>query len=167
MLRSILILNQILGFIDFSYSLIPNGLLIRITDSLYYTIVEYTRMFILLLCTYIVLIRGNYYIQIFHIFKFWALIMLARSSETWIIKWDYMWLQYILYNIYIQILRVVIIIFELIIQFLFYFFIYSFSRVILYFLVWILQVIQWYHRIPSKTYSTLVVTFSSWAIDGQ
>lgn len=86
MARPILILNQILGLIDVSYSFQPNGLLIRNTNSIYHRIIEFSRMFILILCTYIVLIRGNFYIQLFHVFKFWAIVVLARLSERWIIK---------------------------------------------------------------------------------
>ncbi|XP_060852808.1 uncharacterized protein LOC132930777 [Rhopalosiphum padi] len=88
-LRPILILSKCIGLIDNAYTLEPNGLLVRKIDSTYNIFLEIARMVVLLVFTHI------YFHQlepVFHLFqyiniiKFWNIIIAARVSTIWIIK---------------------------------------------------------------------------------
>lgn len=85
-LRPILFLGQFIGLINISYTLQPTGLIIRTSSSLYYSFLELSRMCLLMLCTYLVHVRGIYYVQHFRLVKFWMVIITARVSELWIVK---------------------------------------------------------------------------------
>lgn len=85
-LRPILVIEKLIGFINLTYTLESNGLLIRKVNLTYYTCLEITRIFVLLMCTYKVYIRGYFYVQQFRLLKFWTTVMLGRISEVWIIK---------------------------------------------------------------------------------
>ncbi|XP_060853232.1 uncharacterized protein LOC132931052 [Rhopalosiphum padi] len=88
-LRPILFLSKCIGLIDNSYTLEPTGFLVRKINSTFNVFLEIARMIVLLVCTYI------YFHQLdpeFHIFqyisivKFWNIIIAARISTIWIIK---------------------------------------------------------------------------------
>ncbi|CAH1722100.1 unnamed protein product [Aphis gossypii] len=86
-LEPILTLGKIFGLINISYTLEPAGLLIwNIHSTYYYSLLEYTRMIVLLLFTYLVYIDELYYIVHYRLVKFWITIIAARSSEIWTIK---------------------------------------------------------------------------------
>lgn len=86
-LKTILILSKFLGLINMSYTLQSTGLLLENSNSMYYSFLEFMRMFILLICTYNVhVMKGHSYIQRFRLIKFWVIIITARMSEIWIIK---------------------------------------------------------------------------------
>jgi len=86
-LEPILTLGKIFGLINISYTLDPAGLLMwNIHSTYYYSLLEYTRMIILLFFTYLVYIDEFYYIVHYRLVKFWIAIIAARSSEIWTIK---------------------------------------------------------------------------------
>jgi len=86
-LQPILILGKIFGLINISYKFEPTGLLIwKVHSTYYYTFLEYIRMIMLLMFTYLVYIDELYYILHFRLVKFWIAIIVARLSETWTIK---------------------------------------------------------------------------------
>lgn len=79
-----------MGLNDNSYFLDPTGLLVRKINSKFNIFLEISRMFMLLVCTYV------YFHQLdpeFHIFqyisviKFWNIIITARVSTIWTIKY--------------------------------------------------------------------------------
>lgn len=85
-LKPVLIMGQLLGLINISYTLEFTGLSMRNTNTRYYAFLELTRTFILLISTYLVHIQGTFYIQQFRLIKFWVSIIASRISEIWIIK---------------------------------------------------------------------------------
>ncbi|XP_022179500.1 uncharacterized protein LOC111040078 [Myzus persicae] len=86
-LRPILSLGKILGLIDVSYTLEPDGFLIKNINSSYFSLLEILRMIVLLICTYIVhTANAFYYINEYRLIKFWAVIIAGRISEKWTIK---------------------------------------------------------------------------------
>lgn len=86
-LRPILFIGQFIGLFNISYTLEPTaGLLIRRSNSSYYSFLELSRMCLLIICSYLVYVRGVYYVQDFRLVKFWIVIIAARVSEIWIIK---------------------------------------------------------------------------------
>jgi hypothetical protein len=88
-LRPILILSKCIGLIDNTYTLEPNGLLVRKIDSTYNVFLEIARMIVLLVCTFIYFHQLD---PVFHLFqyiniiKFWNIIIAARVSTIWIVK---------------------------------------------------------------------------------
>ncbi|XP_022168853.1 uncharacterized protein LOC111032718 [Myzus persicae] len=88
-LRSILVLSKCMGLIDISYTVGSNGLLVRDVNSMFYVFLEIARMIVLLLCTYIYFHQFDPEFHIFQyisIMKFWIVIIAARVSTIWIIK---------------------------------------------------------------------------------
>jgi len=86
-LRPILILCKIIGLINISYYFNSNGLLVKNTNSTYYSFIEFTRTVVLMIFTYIIhenLIFPEYMI----LYKYWVIIITSKISETWIIKYD-------------------------------------------------------------------------------
>jgi len=85
-LKYILVLSKLIGLINISYTMNSDGLLTHSTDSsFYYSLLELTRMFALVICTYSVHANGIYYIKEFRLLKFWTVLILARLSEKRII----------------------------------------------------------------------------------
>lgn len=86
-LRPILILCKIFGLINISYTFESTGLLVQnSTNTTHYALLELTRMCALIMFTYIVYVRGFYYIVYFRLVKFWIVIITSRLSEIWMIK---------------------------------------------------------------------------------
>lgn len=86
-LRYILILSKLFGFIDISYTLERAGLLKSNRNSTYYLLLEFSRVAILLICTYIYHIPELEFIQTVLITKFWVIILTTRIAESWIVKY--------------------------------------------------------------------------------
>jgi len=96
--RPILIFNQFLGLINISYTLDPTtGLLLRNTRStIIYPLLEVARTCVLVACTYMIYTWELFYgLQLVSLLKFWSVIIAARLSEKWIIKYDNMFLYFI------------------------------------------------------------------------
>lgn len=85
-LRPVLILGQVFGLINISYTLEHTGLFMRTKYATYYTFLELMRMLVLIMCTYVVHVRGIFYVQQFRLVKFWTVIIASRLSEIWMIK---------------------------------------------------------------------------------
>jgi len=94
-LRPILIFSQFLGLINTSYTLQPTGLLVWDPQLSVYSLLELVRTCLLLACTYI-LYRWQLFtfIEILLLLKFWCVIIAARLSEIWIVKYMYTFLLY-------------------------------------------------------------------------
>lgn len=89
-LRPILILSKCVGLIDISYTVKSTGLLVQNINSTFHVILEITRMIVLLLCTYIYFHQFDpefHLLQIINIIKLWIIIIAARLSTIWIIKY--------------------------------------------------------------------------------
>lgn len=85
--KPILILCKVFGLISISYTFESTGLLVHNSNNTtHYALLELTRMCVLILFTYIVYIRGFYYIVYFRLIKFWIVIITSRLSEMWMIK---------------------------------------------------------------------------------
>lgn len=83
----ILALGKIFGLINISYTFEPGGLLtLNIHSAYYYSFLEFTRMIVLLIFTYLVYIEELYYVILFRLVKFWIAIIAARLSEIWTVK---------------------------------------------------------------------------------
>jgi hypothetical protein len=104
-LRPILIFSQFLGLINISYTLEPTtGLLLRYKDSTIYSLLELVRTCVLVMCTYIICAwELLYFFEIILLLKFWFVIIAARLSEKWIIKYDNIMYSYCTVNIYLKI----------------------------------------------------------------
>ncbi|XP_060868243.1 uncharacterized protein LOC132943317 [Metopolophium dirhodum] len=88
-LRSILIISKCMGLIDISYTLGPAGLFVRDINSTFYVFLEIARMIALVICTYLYFHQFDPDFHIFQyisVFKFWIVIIGARVSTIWIIK---------------------------------------------------------------------------------
>jgi len=86
-LRPILILCKFLGIINTSYCLESNGLLTKNKNSTYYSIFEFTKIILLMIFTYYIH-KGLIFNEALFVYKFWAVVIASRISETWIIKYD-------------------------------------------------------------------------------
>lgn len=96
-LKPVLIMAKILGFINMSYTLTSTAGLSFLQPGLaYYGFLEYLRIAVLLIGTYTVHIRGIYYLQHFDLVKFWSVVITARLSEEWTIKYDKDYLKYLI-----------------------------------------------------------------------
>lgn len=62
----------------------------------YYRFIEYLRIAVLLIGTYTVHLRGVYYLQHYGLIKFWCVVITARISEEWTIKYDKDFFKYLL-----------------------------------------------------------------------
>lgn len=83
----VLALGKIFGLINISYILDPDGLLtLNLHSTYYYSFLEFTRMIVLLIFTYMVFIEELYYIIHYRLVKFWIAIIAARLSEIWTVK---------------------------------------------------------------------------------
>jgi len=94
-LRPILIFSQFLGLINTSYTLQLTGLLVRDPQLSVYSLLELARTCLLLTCTYILYGWERFtFIELILLLKFWFVIIAARLSETWIVKYMYTFLSY-------------------------------------------------------------------------
>ncbi|KAF0706579.1 Uncharacterized protein FWK35_00038122 [Aphis craccivora] len=89
-LKPILILSKCIGLIDISYTVEPTGLLVRNMNSTFPTILEILRMIVLLISTYLYL--HMFYpmmniIQVIDTIQFWIIIIAARLSTIWTIRY--------------------------------------------------------------------------------
>jgi len=88
-LRPGLIFSQFLGSIDISYTLQPTGLLVRVTHSTIYSLLEIARTCLLWTYTYILCGWKLFsFMEIILLLEFWSAIIAARLSEIWIVKYD-------------------------------------------------------------------------------
>ncbi|KAF0734115.1 Gustatory receptor, partial [Aphis craccivora] len=85
-LEPILTLCKIIGLMNISYTLEPTGLLIWNMDSTSYSLLECTRMIVLLILTYFSYKDELYYVIYYRVVRFWIVIIAARLSERWTIK---------------------------------------------------------------------------------
>ncbi|XP_060847330.1 uncharacterized protein LOC132926921 [Rhopalosiphum padi] len=88
-LRPILILSKCIGLINISYTVESTGLLVQNTNSAFHGILEMARMIVLFLCTYTYFHQFDpefHIFQILNIIKLWIIIIAARLSTPWIIK---------------------------------------------------------------------------------
>lgn len=88
-LRPILILSKFIGLINITYTMDKSGFLVKNTHTIYYTFLEFIRMFVLMACTYAFHDPNYPVIQIILIMKFWVVIISARISEMWMIKYEF------------------------------------------------------------------------------
>jgi len=86
-LRPILILCKIIGLINISYYFNSNGLLVKNTDSTYYSFIEFTRTVVLMIFSYIIY-ENLIFSESMILYKCWVIIITSKISETWIIKYD-------------------------------------------------------------------------------
>jgi len=86
-LKPILMLCKIVGIIKTSYYFESNGLLVKNTNSRYHSVFEFSKTVVLLLLTYYCH-RKFEFIDKLILYRFWAVIITSRISETWIIKYD-------------------------------------------------------------------------------
>ncbi|XP_060875535.1 uncharacterized protein LOC132948874 [Metopolophium dirhodum] len=79
--------SKIFGLMNYCCTM-ESGLLYRNTKSTYYIFLECIRMFVYLIFSYhIIFNMGCFYILVdFNIIKYWAIVITARISEKWIIK---------------------------------------------------------------------------------
>lgn len=83
----VLTLGKIFGLINIAYIHDTDGLLtLNIHSTYYYSFLEFTRMFVLIIFTYLVFKEELYYIVHFRLVKFWIAIIAARLSEVWTVK---------------------------------------------------------------------------------
>lgn len=87
-LMSILILGKLLGFMNFSYTIKSTEILIQYSNSTYYSFLEFSRTCVLLICAYISQSKGFFYLRTIDLLKFWVVIIAARISQLWTIKYD-------------------------------------------------------------------------------
>ncbi|CAI6356346.1 unnamed protein product [Macrosiphum euphorbiae] len=88
-LSPVLFLLKCMGILDISYTMESTGLLVKNINSRFPAFLERARMIVLLICTYIYFNQYGpefYILQIINIFKFWSVIIAARLSTIWIIK---------------------------------------------------------------------------------
>jgi len=79
-----------MGLIDFSYTVEQSGLLVRNKNSDVYALLEIARIIVLLICTCIYFKQYGtelHLLQIVNIIQFWNIIIAAKLSTIWIIKY--------------------------------------------------------------------------------
>jgi len=93
--------SKIVGLINYC-CVIESGLLYRNIKLTYQLFLELIRMFVYLIITYHLIFNvGLRYIMChFNIIKYWAIIIEARISEKWLIKYEYLTKMYIYILIY-------------------------------------------------------------------
>jgi len=84
--------SKILGLVNFCYNM-KTGLLYLNMKLTYYLFLELIRMFLLLSFTLYTLFKMNqevnFSLVFFNIIKYWSIIIAARISEKWLIKYEY------------------------------------------------------------------------------
>lgn len=89
-LKSILIVSKCIGLIDVSYTVEPTGLLVRNMNSTFPAVLEILRIIVLLISTYLYLhlfYPKIYLLQVIDTMKFWIIIIAARVSTIWTIRY--------------------------------------------------------------------------------
>ncbi|XP_060856214.1 uncharacterized protein LOC132933956, partial [Metopolophium dirhodum] len=87
--RPILILCKCIGLIHISFTVEPTGFLVQSRTLTFDVFLEIARMVVLLIFTYLYVHQFKqdwFVLQILHIFKFWIIIIAARLSTKWIIR---------------------------------------------------------------------------------
>lgn len=84
-LQLFILITKVFGFINVSYTL-KTGLLIRSTNTMYFYI-EVLRVCVLVVFTYIVNNLGPFYVRKLNIIRFWLLVVIAKITEKWTIKY--------------------------------------------------------------------------------
>lgn len=81
--------SKIVGLMNYCYTM-ESGLLYRNTKSTYHIFLECIRMFVYLIVSYHLIFNmgSNYIIVIFNVVKYWAIVITARISEKWTIKYE-------------------------------------------------------------------------------
>jgi len=81
--------SKIVGLINYC-CVMESGLLYRNIKLTYQLFLELIRMFVYLIISYHIIfnVRLNYIICHFNIFKYWAIVIAARISEKWMIKYE-------------------------------------------------------------------------------
>jgi len=81
--------SKIVGLMNFCCTM-ESGLLYRNTKSLYCIFQECLRTFVYLIFSYhLIFNMGIFYIHVhFNLIKYWAIVITARISEKWIIKYE-------------------------------------------------------------------------------
>jgi len=77
------------GLINISYTMEKSGFLVKNTGTTYYMFLELIRMIILITCTFLYHDPSFPLVQIILIMKFWTVVISARISEMWIIKYEF------------------------------------------------------------------------------
>ncbi|KAL4154208.1 hypothetical protein QTP88_002040 [Uroleucon formosanum] len=88
-LRPILIVCKCIGLIDISYTLNRTGILVKNITSKCYLFLEISRMIVLLIftCVYALQFKPHWFVlQWLNILKFWIIIIAAKLSMKWIIR---------------------------------------------------------------------------------
>jgi len=88
-LRPFLILSKCIGLIDITYTMEPTGLLLHTINSMFHIFLEITRLFIMLICSYLLIYQYDselFILQAILVMKFWTNILAARLSNNWIIE---------------------------------------------------------------------------------
>lgn len=88
-LESFLILSKCKGLIDILYTVKSTGFLVHKINLMFHIFLEITRLFILLICTYILIYKYGselFILQAILVIKFWINIIAARLSNNWIIE---------------------------------------------------------------------------------
>jgi len=66
-----------------------SGFLVKNTHTTFYAYLEFVRIFVLLICSYSYHDPSFPYFQVMILIKFWIVIIAARVSETWMIKYEF------------------------------------------------------------------------------
>lgn len=86
-LKPFLTIAKVLGLLNV-FCTLENGILRRDTSSTYYLFLEVIRMFVLLIITfYLIYMKPPFIITYLNIIKYWVIVVTARISEKWIIKY--------------------------------------------------------------------------------
>lgn len=86
-LSPILIMSKLFGFMNIAYTL-ESGILRRNTSSAYYSRLEVTRMFLLLMITLVSCQAQSNYLRTSFVAQFWILVAVTRISEDSIVKYE-------------------------------------------------------------------------------
>lgn len=88
MLKPFLAISKISGLMNFCCTL-ESGLLFRDMRLTYHLFLEGLRMLIYVICTYHICYNMglNYIFLQFNIIKYWSIVLTARMSEKWIIRY--------------------------------------------------------------------------------
>jgi len=81
--------SKIVGLINYC-CVMESGLLYRNINLTYYLFLELIRIFLHLIITYHIIFNMGYAYIIchFNIIKYWAIVIAARMSEKWLIKYE-------------------------------------------------------------------------------
>lgn len=88
-LKPFITMSQIIGMMNFG-CVLQSGSLHRDLNSTYNLFLEIVRTFVFFISSYhIVINMGSSYVMLqFNVIQYWMLIIAARKSEKWMIKYD-------------------------------------------------------------------------------